>query len=307
MGANNGLLANCEIVSGAPIHLKQRALRLVAGKVTLAARVNDQPQPPHPASQNPPPCPAPAAASRWHPLPMGPHARPPLCAQRWQPLTDLPCLGLQIDSFHQYADGKAGEDFRDGVNRAIDKLQEPPPPKQAKPLSIPGEGLKKKRGGKRYRKMKEKYAMTDARKLQNRMVFGKVMDDDLEGKDMGMLGMKSGNGRVRGGGQNSKTLQKAIKKQQKRNASSSGATSGLSSSLAFTPVQGLELENPNARAFKQSKSSKYFSSTSVSVQRLFFLCLLLRFHGADCVVFLCLSFADEAHCRHRASGRSDRG
>jgi U4/U6 small nuclear ribonucleoprotein PRP31 len=76
----------------------------------------------------------------------------------------------------------------------IDQLQEPPPPKQAKTLPIPGEGRKKKRGGKRYRKMKEQYAMTDARKLQNRMVFGKISDDDLEGKNMGMLGMKSGNG-----------------------------------------------------------------------------------------------------------------
>jgi U4/U6 small nuclear ribonucleoprotein PRP31 len=38
IGANNGLISQCEIVQTAPPELKQRALRLVAGKVTLAAR-----------------------------------------------------------------------------------------------------------------------------------------------------------------------------------------------------------------------------------------------------------------------------
>jgi len=37
----------------------------------------------------------------------------------------------------------------------------------------------------------------------------------------------------------------------------SGATSGLSSSLAFTPVQGLELTNPDVQKMKQT-SDKYF-------------------------------------------------
>ncbi len=43
---------------------------------------------------------------------------------------------------------------------------------------------------------------------------------------------------------------------------SSGATSGLSSSLAFTPIQGIELENPNARKDAASgTASTYFSDT----------------------------------------------
>ena len=103
--------------------------------------------------------------------------------------------------------------------------------------------------------------MTDARKLQNRVKFGHVQDDDLEGKEMGMLGLKSGNGRVRVN-MESKRMMKALKKQKLRNSSSGGATSGLASSLAFTPVQGLELENPNAPgAGKNKDSSKYFSSS----------------------------------------------
>jgi U4/U6 small nuclear ribonucleoprotein PRP31 len=203
---NNGLISQCEIVQMAPASLKQRALRLVAGKVTLAAR---------------------------------------------------------IDSFHQDVAGSAGQNFREDILKRIEKLQEPPPPKQQKALPIPGEGSKKKRGGKRYRKQKEQYAMTDARKLQNRVKFGHVQDDDLEGKEMGMLGLKSGNGRVRVN-MESKRMMKALKKQKLRNSSSGGATSGLASSLAFTPVQGLELENPNNKPFadKSKGDSKYFSSTS---------------------------------------------
>jgi U4/U6 small nuclear ribonucleoprotein PRP31 len=203
---NNGLISQCEIVQMAPASLKQRALRLVAGKVTLAAR---------------------------------------------------------IDSFHQDVAGSAGQNFREDILKRIEKLQEPPPPKQQKALPIPGEGSKKKRGGKRYRKQKEQYAMTDARKLQNRVKFGHVQDDDLEGKEMGMLGLKSGNGRVRVN-MESKRMMKALKKQKLRNSSSGGATSGLASSLAFTPVQGLELENPNNKPFadKSKSDSKYFSSTS---------------------------------------------
>ena len=202
---NNGLISNCEIVQMAPASLKHRALRLVAGKVTLAAR---------------------------------------------------------IDSFHQDLAGGAGQNFREEVLHRIVKLQEPPAPKQQKALPIPGEGSKKKRGGKRYRKQKEQYAMTDARKLQNRVKFGHVQDDDLEGKEMGMLGLKSGNGRVKVN-MESKKMMKALKKQKLRNSSSGGTTSGLASSLAFTPVQGLELENPNKPfADRHAGDSKYFSSTS---------------------------------------------
>merc|ERR1719272_1144541 len=165
-----------------------------------------------------------------------------------------------MDSFHQDPMGRTGERFRNEISKRLEKLQEPPPAKQPKPLPIPMGGSKKKRGGKRYRKMKEQYAMTEARKLQNRVLFGKVQDDDLEGRSMGMLGFSSGGGKMRVN-MESKKMKKALQKQKKRNFGSGGATSGLTSSLAFTPVQGLELENPNLKRSKK-ESSKYFSSNA---------------------------------------------
>jgi U4/U6 small nuclear ribonucleoprotein PRP31 len=48
---------------------------------------------------------------------------------------------------------------------------------------------------------------------------------------------------------------------------SSGGTSGLSSSLAFTPVQGIELENPEARAQKlKDLNRRYFDESQGFLQ-----------------------------------------
>jgi len=51
--------------------------------------------------------------------------------------------------------------------------------------------------------------------------------------------------------------------QQNKRGMNSSMVSGMSSSLAFTPVQGIELENPSARASngldKRSGTESYFS------------------------------------------------
>lgn len=53
-------------------------------------------------------------------------------------------------------------------------FQEPPPVKFIKPLPKPIDPGRKKRGGKRVRKMKERYAVTELRKQANRMNFADV-------------------------------------------------------------------------------------------------------------------------------------
>lgn len=56
----------------------------------------------------------------------------------------------------------------------------------------------------------------------------------------------------------------AAKKLRRVTASGqSGATNGLASSLAFTPVQGLELANPEVQAQRvREANAKYFGATS---------------------------------------------
>ncbi|KAG7250273.1 hypothetical protein CRUP_017979, partial [Coryphaenoides rupestris] len=66
---------------------------------------------------------------------------------------------------------RVGYDLKEEIERKFDKWQEPPPVKQVKPLPAPLDGQRKKRGGRRYRKMKERLGLTEIRKHANRMTF----------------------------------------------------------------------------------------------------------------------------------------
>jgi U4/U6 small nuclear ribonucleoprotein PRP31 len=84
-------------------------------------------------------------------------------------------LAARVDLIHGDPSGKIGTTLKDEILTKIDKWQEPPPAKRPKPLPVPdSDPKKKKRGGRRLRKMKEKYTMADKRKLTkaNRMQFG---------------------------------------------------------------------------------------------------------------------------------------
>ncbi|KAI3887377.1 hypothetical protein MKX03_002781, partial [Papaver bracteatum] len=81
-------------------------------------------------------------------------------------------LAARVDSIRGDPTGKTGRNLREEIRKKIEKWQEPPPAKQPKPLPVPDSEPKKKRGGRRLWKMKERYAVTDMRKLANRMQFG---------------------------------------------------------------------------------------------------------------------------------------
>lgn len=225
--AHAGFIFNCDIIQKCPPGLRTKAIRLLAGKCALAARV---------------------------------------------------------DAFRDAKVG-SGQAFRELIEARIEKWQEPPPPKQIKPLPAPDEVRKKRRGGKRARRQKEMYAMTDVRKFKNRVAFtvdsGEVEDTIArEGKDFGMLGtlrptlwngvravqgslcagLMSGSGKVRISAEHKKNLLKKAKTEK-----AGTATSGLASSLAFTPVQGLELVVPDAAAQAkriQDANERYFGTAS---------------------------------------------
>ncbi|XP_067250588.1 U4/U6 small nuclear ribonucleoprotein Prp31 [Chanodichthys erythropterus] len=182
-------------------------------------------------------------------------------------------LASRVDSFHESADGKVGYDLKEEIERKFDKWQEPPPVKQVKPLPAPLDGQRKKRGGRRYRKMKERLGLTEIRKHANRMTFAEIEDDAYQedlGFSLGQLG-KSGSGRVRQAQVNdstkariSKSLQRTLQKQSMTYGGKSTVrdrSSGTSSSVAFTPLQGLEIVNPQAAEKKVAEANqKYFSN-----------------------------------------------
>uniref|UniRef100_A0A673AU04 U4/U6 small nuclear ribonucleoprotein Prp31 n=1 Tax=Sphaeramia orbicularis TaxID=375764 RepID=A0A673AU04_9TELE len=180
-------------------------------------------------------------------------------------------LAARVDSFHESSDGKVGYDLKEEIERKFDKWQEPPPVKQVKPLPAPLDGQRKKRGGRRYRKMKERLGLTEIRKHANRMNLCRddAYQEDL-GFSLGQLG-KSGSGRVRQAQVNeatkariSKSLQRTLQKQSMTYGGKSTVrdrSSGTSSSVAFTPLQGLEIVNPQAAEKKVAEANqKYFSN-----------------------------------------------
>uniref|UniRef100_A0A2P2KA19 Nop domain-containing protein n=2 Tax=Rhizophora mucronata TaxID=61149 RepID=A0A2P2KA19_RHIMU len=180
-------------------------------------------------------------------------------------LSSKSTLAARVDSIRGDPSGNTGRAFREEICKKIEKWQEPPPAKQPKPLPVPDSEPKKKRGGRRLRKMKERYAMTDMRKLANRMQFGIPEESSLGdglGEGYGMLG-QAGSGKLRVSAGQSKLAAKVAKRFKEKRYGSSGATSGLTSSLAFTPVQGIELTNPQAHAHQlgSGTQSTYFSET----------------------------------------------
>merc|ERR1712071_136552 len=173
---------------------------------------------------------------------------------------------------------------------------------------------KKRRGGKRYRKMKERLGMTDVRKHSNRVTFGEI-EEDINQEDLGIslghLANSANSGHIRNLVEEKKSKVRMSKKMKKvldkenaasgmKTAISSGfrtvhkelsggkstvlgwggtltqitgkkrghQTGGMASSVTFTPIQGLEITNPESRSVipgmeedGMASSRSYFSSS----------------------------------------------
>lgn len=202
---HTGILSTCSLVQSCPPDFRRKALKIVAGKVSLAAR---------------------------------------------------------IDCYQNNFDCSPGEKLKQEVEERLEKEQGPALARTKKALPIPEEKKKSKRGGKRMRKMKERFAVTEMQKLQNKMTFtaeGGEYGDSAMGMDRGMVGSKD-TGRIRAPQMKESKL---LKTQKKAVSVASGQTNGLSSSLAFTTVQGLELVNPNAAADRvKAANNKWFNAHS---------------------------------------------
>ncbi|KIM45973.1 hypothetical protein M413DRAFT_441032 [Hebeloma cylindrosporum] len=187
---------------------------------------------------------------------------PPEYQLRVQRTVGAKCvLASRMDLERSRRDGTYGESLRDKIEKHIDRLAAPPPSKVVKALPIPGDGPKKRRGGKRARKAKEAYAQTELRKLQNRMAFGEAEAEVGafdQTKGMGMIG--AGTGKVRAGLGEAKSRAKMSKANKlrtaaiTRSAQSHSQSSGTATSLSVTPAQGFELTN-RAAAMQRVKEA----------------------------------------------------
>lgn len=154
---HTGFIYQSELVQACPAEIRLKAQRTVGAKCTLACRMDQQRAYPDGEQRN---------------------AYIKVCT-----LANAHCLGSY------------GRKLSDELEKKLERLAEPPPAKITKALPVPVEGSKKRRGGKRARKAKEAYAMTELRKLQNRMAFGEQEEETGaydETRGLGMAGSSSG-------------------------------------------------------------------------------------------------------------------
>ncbi|GAA5952409.1 hypothetical protein JCM3765_001964 [Sporobolomyces pararoseus] len=173
-------------------------------------------------------------------------------------------LAARVDVAGSSPGGMFGEEQRKKLEKEMERLARPPPKKVTKALPRPDEKKKNRRGGKRARKAKDAYGMTELRKQQNRLKFGEAEEEVGafdETRGMGMIGSSSGHVRANTGEARSKAkLSKSAKGRLASIKTSGTATSGLATSLAFTPVQGLELVDPSKlRSKVDDANAKWFS------------------------------------------------
>lgn len=106
-------------------------------------------------------------------------------------------LAARVDAYHEDATASSGQRWKEEIERRLAKLQEPPPMKKHRALPAPIEKVKKRRGGKRFRKLKEKFEVTELARQANRMEFNKAQaEDETTGVELGMIG-SSNTGKVR--------------------------------------------------------------------------------------------------------------
>lgn len=194
-------------------------------------------------------------------------------------------LAARVDRVHESPNGSTGEELKQQCLDRLEKLTEPPPNRGARALPAPDDKPARKRGGRRARKAKEATAMTDLRKAQNRMAFGKEEAEVGYGQGEGTVGMgmigTAQEGRIRATQIDQRTRAKLSKKNPGWGGATpaGGAQSGIASTfhggfgsgtasvlrnsglrtsgvggpssgtstVAFTPVQGLELVDPKVR------------------------------------------------------------
>lgn len=198
-------------------------------------------------------------------------------------------LAARMDMTRASPAGETGQLFRDELVKKLDKLSEPPELKDVKALPAPDDPNKSRRGGKKVRKAKEKYAITKLQQLRNRQKFGEQeaevgYGDETEG--MGMIGeassiraptidkrtqAKLGKQKRKGGQLIGPASLMSNRPDQPRLDSrlpgigvSGSATSGTQSSLSFSSVQGIELPCLRIGNTEKKDASKWFQGGTYS-------------------------------------------
>ena len=137
----------------------------------------------------------------------------------------------------------------------------------AKALPKPNLDAKKRRGGRRIRKLKERFEETAMMKQANTRAFSTQQGeygDDAMGITMGLLDTADSGGAIRRVTEKRKMRQantKATRKRAMQMAQQAKNRDGLASSVVFTQTTGMELINPEAQRDRiKAANEKWFKS-----------------------------------------------
>ncbi|KAH8739193.1 hypothetical protein FG386_003571 [Cryptosporidium ryanae] len=145
-------------------------------------------------------------------------------------------LCARIDLTSSNKDSQHGQRLKDYIINILEKVKEPLQKPLKKPLPVPKDFPKSKRGGRRIRKIKEKFKQTQMRKEMNRVKFGGEEEEyTVDGKTigLGMLSRAESRGRIKNIG---------FKKLNVSNGNPTNfneARNGNLSTISFTPYQGM--------------------------------------------------------------------
>lgn len=158
-------------------------------------------------------------------------------------LANAVAKSARIDSSKLSRNGAIGKEMLKDLMLKFDKYQLPKTGEMRKPLPMPDDTPKKRRGGRKFRHSKDKLAMTEARFMKNNVKFGTDFGDDVgnEINDLGML-TQAGHGFLKIHKKEQKIgLSKKQIKRISAQPSNSGHMDGLTSTLVFNNTQGINL------------------------------------------------------------------
>lgn len=178
-------------------------------------------------------------------------------------LSGKTALAARCDAYSGGRDQTTGDRFAADIRTKIEKWLEPAKGAAKKALPRPDDYECRKRGGKRYRRLKERTQQTTLAKELNRRAMGTKgveYGDDSMGMDTGMASAAlraAPRKEKKGGGAQQQPAAKRRAVQM-----SSGKTGGTASSLVFTPVHGLELRIDDQQKKIDAANTKWFASGS---------------------------------------------
>lgn len=186
----------------------------------------------------------------------------------------------RVDFQQLRMDGSLGKQLNEQMMARFGKIQEPTLHQKPKAMRIPMDRAKSRRGGRKYRKMKERLGLTDSRKLQNRLLMDPMngqIEDEETGYGFGMLGQQNTGVLV----VNKKEQKIRLTQKQKQRLAHKmhsgagmgahlgvdgmktvGLAAGMMSSLHMGPNQAIELVDPSyvAKQQNQGAQSTYFKN-----------------------------------------------